>query len=310
MRKVVTRFNFSCNLIGNRQQSLTGHIVKRYVTPYDMDRIEFNENEIIEALKRSGYLLESEISKILAKAGFFVETNQVIEDPLTGKSREIDLIAEYYEHDERRTISKCVSKVHFVFEIKNNSAPIVLLTKFEHSPNIEDWLGLKECITIPKGIKYDLHDAYWKRLVYKEKYSIFTQYCSFQKKKENSELMALHPDNIHDGLSKICQYCEEAIGEREIEEMAGGYLRHFIYVPVLLIAEDLFELEYSEENNPKLKKVETSILVYNYHYKKQPSMAYIFIVTKKGFPDFMHSMIELENTIELEMIANRIKGVT
>lgn len=275
-----------------------------------MDRIEFGENEIINALKRSGYLLESEISKILAKAGFFVETNQVIEDPLTGKSREIDLIAEFYEFDERRMKSKCISKAHFVFEIKNNSAPIVLLTKFEHSPNIEDWLGLKEYITIPKGIKYDLHDAYYKRLIHKKEYSIFTQYCSFQKKKDNGELMALHPDNIHDGLSKICQYCEEAIGEREIEEMAGSYLRHFIYLPILLIAEDLFELEYSEENNPKLKKVETSILINNYHYKKVPSMAYIFIVTKKGFPEFMNSMIELENTIEKEMIQNRIKGVT
>ena len=29
MRRVVARFNFSCNLIGNRPQSLTGHIVKR-----------------------------------------------------------------------------------------------------------------------------------------------------------------------------------------------------------------------------------------------------------------------------------------
>jgi hypothetical protein len=27
---VIARFNFSCTLIGNRPQSLTGHIVKRY----------------------------------------------------------------------------------------------------------------------------------------------------------------------------------------------------------------------------------------------------------------------------------------
>jgi hypothetical protein len=30
MRRFVARFNFSCTLIGNRPQSLTGHIVKRY----------------------------------------------------------------------------------------------------------------------------------------------------------------------------------------------------------------------------------------------------------------------------------------
>ena len=30
MRRVVARFNFSCTLIGNRPQSLTGHIVSRW----------------------------------------------------------------------------------------------------------------------------------------------------------------------------------------------------------------------------------------------------------------------------------------
>ena len=30
MRRFLARFNFSCTLIGNRPQSLTGHIVKRY----------------------------------------------------------------------------------------------------------------------------------------------------------------------------------------------------------------------------------------------------------------------------------------
>lgn len=30
MRRFVARFIFSCTLIGNRPQSLTGHIVKRY----------------------------------------------------------------------------------------------------------------------------------------------------------------------------------------------------------------------------------------------------------------------------------------
>jgi hypothetical protein len=31
MRRFVARFNFSCTLIGNRPQSLTGHIAKRCV---------------------------------------------------------------------------------------------------------------------------------------------------------------------------------------------------------------------------------------------------------------------------------------
>jgi hypothetical protein len=38
-----------------------------------MEKLEFNQKELIEALERSGYLLESEISEILNKSGFITE---------------------------------------------------------------------------------------------------------------------------------------------------------------------------------------------------------------------------------------------
>ena len=168
---------------------------------------DLEKNEMIESLKRSGYLLESQISKILSQNSFFVESNQVIKDPITGKSREIDLIAEYHDFD-REVSTKCRAKIKYVFEIKKNDAPIVLMTQFEHSPNIEDWYGLKEYLTIPENISYNTSEVFWEELVQQKRGSIFTQYCSFQKKKGNDELMALHPDNIHNGLSKIVQHCE------------------------------------------------------------------------------------------------------
>lgn len=274
-----------------------------------MEIITPDENEMLEALGRSGYLLESQISKALSRAGFFIQTNQMIKDPITGKNREVDLIAEYYEHKPQRGENKCCSKVHFVFEIKNTSAPLVLLTDFEYSPKIDDWYGLKERMTIPKGLSYESYDAFYEQIIHKEKFSIFTQYCSFQKKKANEELMALHPDNIHEGLSKITQYCEEQIEEREYEEDANGYLRHFLYMPILLIRDDLFELHHDDKNKSSLKRVESSILVYNYIKNEQPEMAYVFVVTKKGFGKFMDEMLKLENKIELEMIEKRKKGV-
>ena len=144
----------------------------------------------------------------------------------------------------------------------------------------------------------------------KKRGSIFTQYCSFQRKKANDELMALHPDNIHSGLSKITQYCEEAIDREERVEGENGYYRDFIYLPVLLISDDLYELKHSDKNEPKLSKVESSMMVYNYHYKNEASMAYIFVVTKKGFPNFMNSMLKTEEEIETEMIRIRKENVT
>lgn len=273
-----------------------------------MEIIEPNENEMIEALGRSGYLLESQISKLLSNAGFYIRTNQMIKDPITGKNREIDLIAEYYEYNQQRGENKCYAKVHFIFEIKNTSAPVILLTNFEYSPEINDWYGLKERMTVPKGLDYDSYDAFYEQIILNKKYSIFTQYCSFQKKKANEELMALHPDNIHEGLSKITQYCEEQVKEREKEEDVNGYLRHFLYLPILLIRDDLFELHYDDNNETHLRRVESSILVYNYLKNEKPEMAYVFVVTKKGFANFMNDMLELETKIEREMIEKK-KGV-
>lgn len=271
---------------------------------------DITKEEMLEALNRSGYLMESEISSMLAEFGFFIESNQVIEDKSTGKSREIDLIAEYYNYKEQNLGYKVASKIKFIFEIKNNLFPIVLLTKWEFSPNIEDWTGLKEALTIPDKLKYDWYDSYYKRLIQNNN-RIYTQYCSFQKKKANDELMALHPDNIHEGLSKITQYSEEMVKlydkdllyERTDTDYKDEYFRHFLFMPVLLLNDELFEL-----HDNKLQQVDSSVLVYNYHFDKEPKMAYVFVVTKKGFPKFIERMVKIDEEIEEIMIKIR-KGV-
>ena len=273
-----------------------------------MEKLDFNEKEILESLERSGYLLETETSELLNKLGFITENNQVIIDPFTGKSREIDLTAEYFSFRDRASQTKCVAKVRFIFEIKNNSAPIVLLTKFEHSPNLEDWTGLKRWLTVPKELKNVYYEVYWEKLIQTKRGSIFTQYCSFQKKKANEELMALHPENIHTGLSKITQYSEESIDREEFEESENGYWRDFIYLPILLLNDDLYELHNSgEEYN--LHKVESSMLVYNYHYKNNSSMAYVYVVTKAGLSNLLDYLLKIEEEIESEMIELRKKNV-
>ena len=68
----------------------------------------------------------------------------------------------------------------------------------------------------------------------------------------------------------------------------------------------MYELNIGE-NKPKLKKVKSSIIVYNYHYKDNPRMAYIFVITMRGFPDFMDSILKIEEEVESEMIKIRNK---
>ena len=273
------------------------------------ENFNITKTEMLEALNKSGYLLESEISKSLAIAGFFIEPNQIIEDPITGKSREIDLIAEYYEYKKEWAKFKCHSKVKFVIEIKNNLFPIVLITRFEFSPNIEDWIGLKEVLTVPENIDYNWNEGYYDRIIQNSNALIYTQYCSFQKKRANDELMALHPSNIYEGLSKITHYCEESIRFRDNDLLFKNpedifeideYLRHLLFLPILLINEELYELR-----DDKLIKVESSILVYNYLYNKEPKMAYVFVVTKNGFKEFINKMLKLEDNVGNKMVKIR-----
>ena len=275
-----------------------------------------SESEIIESLQRSGYLLESEISKYLASRNFFVESNQVIKDPITGKSREIDLTAEYYTYDPERAGHKVATKIRYVFEIKNNIQPVVLLTNYQHSPNQELYDSVKTIRTgnIPSN---DLEMDFFDHLIpmSDEDGRMYSQYCSFQQKKgETNELMATHPEEIYSGLAKITQYCEEAIevwdDEGEEPVVSGGYNKHdyyrnFLYLPVLLIKDDLFELDINEQSTPTLRAVPYSRFILNYHFKEDPKTALVYFVTKEGLAGFLQDMLAIEKKIEALMLEQK-----
>ncbi|RED26727.1 hypothetical protein BD847_0650 [Flavobacterium cutihirudinis] len=267
-----------------------------------MDKIEFDENRILDALNRSGYLFESEISKKLSTLGYFVESNQVVIDKFTGKSREIDLIAEYEDNIFEQDYSKkCYSKIKFAFEIKNTSSPVLVLTEYQNSINDQIWESLKEFKTIPSNLEYFNYNIS-EKLIYNS--NIYTQYCSFQEKKGSNELMALHPDNIHSGIQKITQYCQEKIGHFENDE--NNYLRHFLYIPILLISGDLYELKILD-NLPKIFKTEETTIIYNFHHDEEPTSCLIKVLTKDGLDNFLKEMLLLEKDMTENMIQLRSK---
>ncbi len=271
-----------------------------------MTNNKYTEKEILESLYKSGYLLESEITKSLVEFGFFVESNVSSLDPLTSKSRELDLIAEFdHEDNEERYRNEIIAKVRFVFEIKNNNAPLVLLTKYVWSPNSHIWNGLKVAVTMPKHLENYFFHGFYDVLFNNQPKEMFTQYCSFSKKNnKEGELMAHHPENIYSSLLKITHYCEESIEDWNDpdKEYNGSYFRKFLYLPIILINEDLFELETEDNNDYKLKKVNCSRLVFNYHYKQKPKTAIIHIVTKTGLKDFLIEVLKAEKEVEKNML--------
>ena len=268
------------------------------------DDLVITNSEMIDAISRSGYLLESQILELLYNAGFFVEANQVIIDPLTGKSREIDLVAEHYSNKNER--SDITAKIKFTFEVKNNPYPMILTTNLKPSPNIEPWDAVREIVTKPEKFKnLSLENDFFEKLVGYETKGIFTQYCSFKRKKDSgnkAELMAWHPDEFHESLMKIVQHCDES-AEMWAKRNISKWFRDFLFLPVLVLGGNLCELNYNKSGKPNLKKVETSRLWYNYHWKDEYKSIVIWVVTKKGLPKFISKMIEVERTLEDNIFA-------
>jgi len=253
------------------------------------------EQEILEAISKSGYLFESEIVKFLSERDFFVESNVVFKDPLTLKSREIDIVAETFN-----TYQTGISaKIRYFFELKNNNFPLVLMTELQFNPNTPEQI-IKEIITVPTNAKYDSLEGYWKLLQY-HNLPLFTQYCSFTKK-NNNQIMASHPDELYSSLNKLCWYCEdEFIKSVELfNEMSQSYFRHWLYLPILLINDDLYELTV-EDNKSILKKVLYSKILYNFYYDDVPTSTIVYVVTKNHLKDFLQDMNKLELDIAEKM---------
>ena len=55
--------------------------------------MRISDDDMLEALKRSGYFLETRVLEVLAKHEYKNFPNQTYPDSLTGKSREIDILS-------------------------------------------------------------------------------------------------------------------------------------------------------------------------------------------------------------------------
>jgi len=267
-----------------------------------------SESEIIESLKRSGYLLESEISLTLRNLGFFVETNQVIKDPITSKSREIDILAEYYKYNAELSANKIATKIKFVFEVKNNSFPIVLLTNYLYSPNTAPWTYYKIGATGRPLNNYDFQTNFSDHLLSldQSEKNIYTQYCSFHRKKDSDELMALHPEELYSGLLKITQYCEEWLFTWQNFKLQGDVIdRNFLYLPVVILKDELYQLNVENNEEPKLEKVDQSPLIFNYHHNESPESAIVYFVTRNGLLSFLEYMLGIEEKVAEAMLLEK-----
>lgn len=209
-------------------------------------------NEIIDAVKRSGYLLENRILSKFLKNNFAAEANHIIflnNDNI--KYREIDVLA-----------SKCIDSIalkdqanisiftHFIIECINNSQPLGLFdTLSDRDEPSSDWVysftngdaEIKELLSIIiPGIIADCETEF-------DEYLPSKQYCSFLKKKgdhKKDQWMAFHPDDFHKTLSKLVDCVKFKL--RDLNDRWEGRqpqnTRLDIFIPVIILQNELVKI--------------------------------------------------------------------
>lgn len=207
--------------------------------------------QMADAVSRSGYLLEQRVFPVIEDAGFYVDTNPVFPDPVTGKSREYDFSA--------LTASKIYREdwhflwVHLIGECLNNAQPLVLFS----SEKITDFLfhdDLK-CSGIPLKFQWkenEEHAVSFQEFFHLDKFHHYcrgpysTQYCSFRQKSGKTEWLAWHDEEHYSLFDTLV-----AATEYEMDDFFSSWelprkdevepLNLNLFYLVLIIKRDLYE---------------------------------------------------------------------
>src|SRR5690348_5268079 len=97
--------------------------------------------DIESAISKTGFLLEHRVAKSLraCRPSPEITIGDAYPDPESGKSREIDVYADFYEFIKRKPEINIQPSITLVIECKNSSGPFVLIgDRRSESPIIRD----------------------------------------------------------------------------------------------------------------------------------------------------------------------------
>ena len=220
--------------------------------------------DMIEAISRSGYLIEQRVEEVLVGKGYAVETNVAYLDNDSRKNREVDLTAingKAIIHGENHFIFP-----YLVIECENNHQPIVFF-RSKPRPAI---LSL-EAIKV-SGLPISIYDGKHAEpipvttILEADRYhhyctgSYCTQYCSFTGGKDKRPWMASHLDEQHDTFVSLIKSLEYFVSDHYAGyslPMPGKkeHLNLQFYYPLVILQDELYEA-YEEEGEVKMEPKE------------------------------------------------------
>jgi hypothetical protein len=207
-----------------------------------------SEEEMRDALLRSGYLLEQRVAHVLDQRGYYVDTNAAYPDDVTGKSREFDIDAltmvdlGAYDFLFVNVLCSCV----------NNPQPLAFIIQDAQVPFMHHEFVKMSGLPIqvrssPESDLMPLAEAlHFERFHHYNQRRLSTQYCSFAKKRGStrSEWVATHIDEHHDALNAIGPVIEACISQhyKGWTLSDAEVINIEIYYPVLILQGDPLEV--------------------------------------------------------------------
>lgn len=181
-----------------------------------MEKHKIINSEIKEAISRSGYLIEQRVSGVLNENGYLVAPNHTYLDPVSGKTREIDMQADSTWTEPGDTFAQGL-RWSICCECENNMQPIVFFPFEPFLPSARS--DLIKCYGMPMKIWQD--DKYISLLSFLPfhkfhhycRANIATQYCSFTKPRPNSKWIATHLEEQHDTFNSLVWAIEHDINQ-------------------------------------------------------------------------------------------------
>lgn len=270
-----------------------------------------------EALLRSGYLLENRIETVLREGAYNVEANTVYPDPITGKSRELDvsaLGATRVGPDEYDFLFPFI-----LVECINNPQPAAFITKeplvdFLHAMDIK-------ISGLPVQIPFkDKSEESWQSLadfLSMENYHhyckgrISTQFCSFLKKKgRDEEWMAFHDDVHFSSLNTLCAALDHAIEEHfsDWKPTPNDCVNLQIYYPVLVVQGELLDVRPTARSL-RMSRVDHVHYVRSEIFRGKEHRYHIDVVTERFFPRFL-KIVEQEVSKTARLMRRRHKAIS
>lgn len=260
-----------------------------------------NLSEIRECLERSGYLLESRLVRSLTDSGYFVEPNQALRDPRTGKSREIDLVAELFRYNPDHQGVHVWTK--FIIEALSNKHPFVLITPRPYTPGADFESYLTFSFTPDPSPFMDRLDVYEAKHANWD--NLFSQYCVITPKKgERRELMASHPEDVYSTLLKLSEYVENDFSEWRSSLLSARdkFWRLKFWHPLLVLSGQLVTVTLGDDDQPQIQEAGIGRLEFNWHAGEDRRTTIIEVVTENFFLKRLNMVVTKDGELEQALV--------